>query len=152
MYVGNDPVNFLDPSGLTTIGFSAYAIFGGGAKLSVTDKGWSVCVEIGLGKGGGLEVDPNPFGGLEKSGDKIKASIDLSYGPAGAGYEVSIDECGKPNHGPKFKLGPLEAKRGELTLNGNPGEALLDTLLPEGGYKVVAVAKVAAQSCRGGTW
>ena len=60
-YASDDPVNQHDPTGLASIGFSAYpgpGAPGGGVKLGIGSDAWSICLEGGAGWGGGFEVDP----------------------------------------------------------------------------------------------
>ena len=47
-YVGNDPASAVDPGGLFSVEASAYEGLGGGAKLSLTKEGFSLCAELGV--------------------------------------------------------------------------------------------------------
>src|SRR5205085_1791525 len=57
-YAGNDPVGYVDVTGLWTSGVSGYDVFGGGVSLTSDMSGFKICVEVGVGFGGGIEIDP----------------------------------------------------------------------------------------------
>ena len=81
IYAQNDPINFRDPSGLYCVGASGYYGFGGGGKVCADEKGWSLCVEAGVGLGSSL--------GSETSGGGD--SISLSGGASVSGGVGGID-------------------------------------------------------------
>ena len=65
-YASNSPVSFRDPSGTFSISYSAYAGAGGGFSLYIDPSAFfdskkplitGLCVEGGLGLGGGFETD-----------------------------------------------------------------------------------------------
>jgi hypothetical protein len=58
VYVDNDPVTKADPGGVASLGASAYEGLGGGFKLAFTNKGVSMCFELGVGIGDSIEVNP----------------------------------------------------------------------------------------------
>jgi hypothetical protein len=105
VYVANDPVNLVDPTGLFCIGGSGYSGIGAGAQVCVTDKGVSVCAEVGFGAGGGLNVDP--FSGLTPDGQYFDVAANLSAGPLGAGLNFTLDDCGNAKLTPQCKAGPF---------------------------------------------
>jgi RHS repeat-associated protein len=106
-YAGNQPVALHDPSGLVSVGGSAYVGVGAGAKLGITGSGISVCVETGLGIGTDLELEGS---------DKLD--------PEGTSVEAEA----------KFTLGPLEGKA-SAELSGDRGlctNAKVKLSLPDG--------------------
>ena len=60
-YVLNDPVNFVDPSGLVSATFSIFAGVGGTFTFGLDNQG-DAFFEFGLGLGGGLSLDIDPAG------------------------------------------------------------------------------------------
>ena len=76
LYAGNNPITQKDPSGLACAGWSMYATFGGGFQFCRDNKldwgaDWSVCVEGGLGGGGGVDIDV--VGGAQDTGAAVFA-------------------------------------------------------------------------------
>jgi RHS repeat-associated protein len=68
VYVGSNPISLRDPLGLWCFGGSFYATLGGGAQYCLDrEKGFSLCVEAGLGVGG----DVNLSGGSIPDADEI---------------------------------------------------------------------------------
>jgi len=150
-YAGNDPIGRRDESGLFSIGFSGYAGVGGGAKLSwEPGKGFSVCAEVGLGGGGGFELDLD--GKVDGDKDTVGAELSVEVGPIGAGAKWELDDCGNMKLEAKGKIGPAEfSTDGEDKLAADPLDfpdllELMDAALDS---KVKIQGKVAAQSCRG---
>jgi RHS repeat-associated protein len=162
LYVGADPVNLRDPTGLASIGFSAYAGLGGGVKLGFGDGHASLCFEVGFGVGAGVSV--SPIEGADRSGDNIVAAAGASCGPIGLGAEIKLTDCGTLETKGSFGVGPLGSETsatyadgewsvsgGNVTVGGEPGDlgsSLLDVALPEGEWKCKPQAKIAAESCR----
>lgn len=154
-YAGGNPVSLRDPLGLFSIAFSTYAGIGAGVKVSVTSQGMSVCAEVGLGVGGGVEI--NPFGALEKSGDSIKAEAALKYGSVSLGGEIKLDDCGNLTSKLTVGVGPFVADTSDgASVSGDEfGKNVLDDILeaPKPGkdapFGVKPELKVAAESCRG---
>ena len=112
VYAGNNPVQRRDPSGLFSVGGSAYGGPGVGGKISVTTKGVSFCVEAGVGVGGGIEVDP--FGGLDNdtNGVLVGAEATVNFaGVANIGVAAQVSPCGAPSvtikHGVGFLTGSV---------------------------------------------
>jgi len=105
VYVANDPVNLVDPTGLFCIGGSSYAGVGAGFQVCVSDQGLSVCAEVGFGAGGGLNVDP--FSGLTRDGQYLDVAANLGAGPLGAGLNFTLDDCGNAKLTPQCNAGPF---------------------------------------------
>ncbi len=101
VYVGNNPVNLRDPSGLFCIGGSAYAIFGGGGQFCINGEGISVCAEVGFGAGTSVEI--NPFQGLAETGSEF--GLQLGVGPASG--ELTLDDCGNLMFSAGLGIGPF---------------------------------------------
>ena len=141
VYVGNNPVGYRDPLGLFCIGANAYGGFGGGIKLCVDDDGLSVCGEIGVGIGGGVEADP--FGSIDKNGGKVKAEGKCQLGPAGIGGGIQSGECG-PEGQIKTCVGPAC-----MAVNGSG-----DVTVTAENYKfdVGCDAKLAWEQCGQARW
>jgi RHS repeat-associated protein len=64
-YAAGDPINQFDPTGLGSITISFYSGIGGGITIAYGDGHLSAGFEIGVGKGVGVDVNPNttPFRG-----------------------------------------------------------------------------------------
>jgi RHS repeat-associated protein len=94
-YADGDPIQRSDPTGFLSGGGSACVDGGcGGGKFAWTDKGISVCVEIGVGWGNSFDI--NPFGALDKDGAYIKAQAELAVGPFASTQltgELGLDGC-----------------------------------------------------------
>ncbi len=119
VYVGNDPLNFIDPTGLWSLDISFYNGIGGGITLSQkAGQGISGGYEIGVGRGVGFEFDPDAdpmvgdpwwtsqaqlFGELEGRLGPIRTSFraECNEDPAAPG------EFGSPTFQEKFCLGPF---------------------------------------------
>jgi len=107
VYVGNNPVNNHDPSGLFCVGVSAYAVGGLGVQTCITGDGASVCGEVGIGVGVSVGVDN---GGLEKTGTEIGAEASVDCGPAEIGAGASLDSSGCAKGKVTVRLGPITAE------------------------------------------
>ncbi|HKP21479.1 MAG TPA: RHS repeat-associated core domain-containing protein, partial [Thermoleophilaceae bacterium] len=111
-YVGSNPTTLTDPTGLVCVGFSAYEGVGGGLQFcrdnSIDDAGWSICGELGVGLGGGWDVDLN--GGAAETGGAIVAEATYKFGTAGGtlGGELDLD-CLNFKSSTKAQLGPFAA-------------------------------------------
>ena len=90
-YVGNDPIDFRDPTGMFCVGGSVYDGVGVGTELCFTDKGMSACVEAGVGAGESLEV--NPFGGLATQGLSVVGEIQASAEVGTAAATWTLTPC-----------------------------------------------------------
>ena len=92
-YVGSNPTTLTDPTGLVCVGFSAYEVFGGGVQLcrdnSLDKADWSLCAELGVGVGGGLDVDLE--GGAQDTGAAIVAEATWREGWAGGTLGGEVD-------------------------------------------------------------
>jgi RHS repeat-associated protein len=105
-YVGNDLINKFDPVGLWSAGGSAYEGIGGGFRFGMTNEGFSLCAEIGIG--GGDSFDYSPSGGLDENGVSVEASVALKAGALGnLEASAAIDDCGKLKQKRKACVGPL---------------------------------------------
>ncbi|MDX8255119.1 RHS repeat-associated core domain-containing protein [Acinetobacter pittii] len=58
-YVGNNPVNFIDPYGLWSLSIEGYYGVGGGASISYNNGTLEVLGKVGVGLGAGVGLDPN---------------------------------------------------------------------------------------------
>jgi RHS repeat-associated protein len=110
-YANNNPVTNRDPSGLVCGGFSAYAVGGGGIQVCRDNKidgaDWSVCLEGGLGLGGGPEVDV--LGGAADTGHSIVAEVTGKIGWAGGTLGGELDlNCFNGKLGAKVFAGPVQ--------------------------------------------
>ena len=116
-YANNNPITQRDPSGLACVGWSMYATFGGGIQFCRDNKldwdaDWSVCVEGGVGGGGGLDVDV--VGGAQDTGVAAFAEATLKLGMVGGTVGGELD------------LGCMNAKAGAKVMYGF-GTAGIDT-------------------------
>lgn len=105
VYVGNNPVNLRDPSGLFCIGGSLYGGFGGGGQLCITGAGASLCAEVGFGVGSSVEVVP--FGDLARNGSEVGIQGELTFAGIGPGGELTLDDCGTLKFTGAMKVGPF---------------------------------------------
>ncbi|MDF2961041.1 MAG: hypothetical protein K0S39_2776, partial [Paenibacillus sp.] len=124
-YVNNNPVQLRDPCGLFCIGFTAYTGLGGGGKVCFTDEGVSGCGEVGVGVGGGLEV--NPFEDLSKTELTAELTGKVSFGPASltVGGRVKSQwngDCLEAEPVAKFEAGPFSADLANLSKSGVKGK------------------------------
>jgi RHS repeat-associated protein len=147
-YVNNNPVTQKDPTGLTCGGWSGYAVFGGGFQLCRDNKWdaveaqWSFCGEVGVGEGGGAELDFAQ--GAQDPVTSIVAEVSGKAGIFGAtvGGELNLD-CmqgkitGKVNAGPVM-IGASTAD--EITIGATEWDNL-------GKWGAKVEAKVAVKKC-----
>jgi RHS repeat-associated protein len=100
-YVGNNPINFRDPTGLICIGGSYYRLFGGGATFCFDNQGTSLCLEVGLEvstkPGGGkstFDLD-GPMANLDAGGrDYTELGVKAKCGPISLESKLKLDDCG----------------------------------------------------------
>ncbi|HEV7493627.1 RHS repeat-associated core domain-containing protein [Baekduia sp.] len=102
-YVGGDPVQLSDPLGLVSAGATLCEGLCVGMKWSITDKGFSACVEGGFGEG--IDIEITPDGKLDDNKAYLKGSAELNIGPL-AQYELSEEvssdgHCRKAMHNHK---------------------------------------------------
>jgi len=108
-YVGGNPINYIDPLGLWSLGFQSYSGFGGGVVLAGEGLHFTSITFRG-GVGVGVGIDFNPWGGPpdEKApchSDSIGvfAEGELGLGPLGVGQGVNyggtrwFDQAGRPH-------------------------------------------------------
>ncbi len=109
-YVNSDPVSKRDPTGQFCIGGSLYVAVGGGSQFCYDpDKNQkSLCLEVGVGEGGGLELDP--FAGAQS--DSFKAFVQLTgklgVGQVGGSVELDLN-CFNVTAGVSAGAGPFVA-------------------------------------------
>jgi len=115
VYVGNNPVNLRDPSGLFCIGGSLYAGFGGGGQFCVTGEGVSLCAEVGFGVGTSVEI--NPFQGLAENSSEV--GIQMGIGPVSG--EFTLDDCGNLKFTAGLGVGPFSKSASYDFLDGKWG-------------------------------
>lgn len=122
-YVNNNPVSLRDPCGMFCIGASGYYGLGGGGKVCLTKEGFSSCIEVGVGIGGGFEI--NPFEDLSASGPELELALKGAVGPVGLTLGGKLNDkwgggCLDPSGIAKLSVGPFTA---DLT---NPSESSFD--------------------------
>jgi RHS repeat-associated protein len=93
-YANNNPITQKDPTGLGCGGWSMYSVFGGGFQFCRDNKldwgaDWSVCVEGGLGAGGGLDIDA--VGGAQDTGAAVFAEATAKLGMVGGTVGGELD-------------------------------------------------------------
>jgi len=111
VYVASDPINFIDPLGLWSVSFDAYAGAGGGVTFGYNEStgGWFGGGRVGFGVGGGFNFnasDKGPEGETcSRSGTKFGTfgSVGASVGPLGGSYGF---EGGRYTSGGSFSKEP----------------------------------------------
>jgi RHS repeat-associated protein len=144
-YVGNNPVNLVDPTGLLGIELSGGEGIGGGVKGSITSEGTSFCVEVGFVVGGGLEVDPT--GDLDPPTVYAKAELAGKLGPISGQIGAKADECMNDEVKAKVCSGPMCAEADLLT--GKMGSTMSP---PEKGWTKMRGAKIEGKAVVGKCW
>ncbi len=147
VYVSNNPVSFWDPLGLFSFGMSAYEGIGGGFKISwVPGKGFSTCFEIGIGLGGGIDV--NPTGGLDKTDVSSVFELGGNAGPLGISLQAKHGEKCGDSFGAKVTAGPFSYDTSSGFSAGGSVDDLGKTMNQiANSTKVGAVGKMAAEVC-----
>ncbi|HEX6025802.1 MAG TPA: RHS repeat-associated core domain-containing protein [Solirubrobacter sp.] len=93
VYANNNPITLKDPTGLSCISWAGYATFGGGIQLcrdnKIENADWSICVEAGVGAGGGFEADL--AGSAASTGVSVFAEASAKLGMVGATIGGELD-------------------------------------------------------------
>jgi RHS repeat-associated protein len=93
VYVGNNPVTLIDPSGAAfTFGGSAYGGIGGGVQISIGSDGITFCSEIGIGVGAGIDLDL--VSDRPPNGTSFVAEASATIGGLGSGVGFQVDDEG----------------------------------------------------------
>gem|GEM_PF-7099372 len=101
----NEPGLLRDPCGQFCVGSNAYTGVGAGAKVCLTDEGFSFCLEGGLGVGGGLEV--SPFEDLSKNEMLLEATGKAKLGTSCQASRSRWNSSTAPRvRHPAFRLRP----------------------------------------------
>ena len=116
-YASNSPVSFRDPTGTFSISYSAYAGAGGGFSLYIDPSAFfdskkplitGLCVEGGLGLGGGIETDvleaAPTKSGLSAIGE-LTFKIPLVGAKVGGEFDLI---CGTGKHKGGINAGPYQ--------------------------------------------
>ncbi len=111
-YAASNPVQNRDPSGLVCASFGAFGGAGGGIQFcrdnTIEKANWSMCAELGVGVGGGVEIDA--MAGAAETGGAITAELTGKAGIFGGtiGGEMDLD-CFNVKGGAKVQAGPVKA-------------------------------------------
>jgi RHS repeat-associated protein len=162
VYVGNDPVNRRDPSGLASGSVTGYFGVGGGFSFSENDGTRAFCAEIGFGFGGGVELNATDTK-VDSDGWKIVEELSVKGGPCEAKAAFTSDECGYAGdpgpddfqpHEARFEAGAkcfgLGAKlKGTVELEGETEADLAphDWKKTIGDFGAKLVGKIAQKNC-----
>jgi len=111
VYVGNNPVSKRDPSGLICVGGGIYSIGGGGGKLCYDNGKWSLCLEIGLGVGGGISLDLDASTAPRSDADYVEAKASIGCGPFKTTTGLKLDDCGNFLLSSEQQFGVYKKKR-----------------------------------------
>jgi hypothetical protein len=131
-YVGSDPLRFIDPFGLWSIKFSAYAGRGGSASFGYRNGNFFFRGGLGVGLGGGVKFypdtefpdSPNACGCSERAFIGGSGSLGATLGPASrelkgeAGWIVYKDCEGKT------RVDYIERIKEDYSLRGGAGWGL----------------------------
>src|SRR6056297_2764859 len=152
-YVGNNPVQYRDPSGLFCVGGELFKGIGGGGEVCYKDGKASACAEVGLGVGGGLKLQPRAD--PKKSELFVQGEIGVGAGPLGVSASTKFTNCGDFTGGSldlevdakgSTPLGDFSAENGFEPGTNKGLDSLAEALLKRGG-KIGAVAKKTAGGC-----
>ena len=107
VYVGNNPVQFRDPTGMGVgIGASLFAGIGFEADIMIGKEGISACFGVGVGVGDGLGIKTGDV--VARSGLYTSAELTAKFGPVDFSSGFEIDPCGELKGSPlKFTAGPF---------------------------------------------
>lgn len=111
-YAASNPIQNRDPSGLVCASFGAFGGAGGGIQFcrdnTIEKANWSMCAEIGVGVGGGVEIDA--MAGAADTGGAIVAELTGKAGIFGGtiGGEMDLD-CFNLKGSSKVQAGPVKA-------------------------------------------
>jgi len=90
-YCGNNPTNFIDPSGLWQFTFGGAIGLGGRITFGKNNGRWNVGFAFGYGLGGMVEITPSTIENSSASeGDSLNIGIEVS-GSAKVGIPKVID-------------------------------------------------------------
>lgn len=161
VYVGNNPIQRRDPSGLFSLGVGGFAGVGGGLHFSAANGKMALCAEFGLGLGGGIDLDPFTTN-VETDGWKLITEVGAGFGPCKVGLSATADECGTESEDIRFKptqnrfdgtlgCGPINFENGDLVLKkGLEGldDAVDDIHKSSGSFGAVkAEGKISMRNC-----
>ena len=145
VYVGNNPVNHRDITGLFSMEASAYLGFGGGLKFAYENGRAALCAEGGVGLGGGIGGDLD--GKVPEDGNSVVTALGYGCGPAGIGGECELTP---PTRSGCHKLGTdckLEASLGNLKADTSDGFQVKGDAPTGGKGACGASGKLAVKGC-----
>lgn len=149
-YVRGNPITYRDPTGLFCIGGSLYVGGGIGGSLCFGEGNTGVCVEAGLGLGGGLDVQP--FGEHPGNVTEIDINAKGSIGPGGFDIGTKINSCGKTTFDFNGNIGPVQVPIVQSQSGSKYTRGAFDGTLKEvplrGKTSLSIEAKVAGRRCR----
>ncbi len=163
-YVGSNPVDVVDPSGLFAYGLTVCDLVCVGTKLSLTRDGLSACAELGFGSGSSTVIDP--MSGLDENGFSLegKISAKISVISAEMGFEAS--ECANIKPKAQICVGPVCEKvgktntlgddllkpKGKISLEADKNDGSVKAKNPLAGSEAKVSAKIAAKVCQQVKW
>ena len=114
-----------------------------------TDKGWSLCPEVGFGVGEGAEISTTPVPGpgraanapgfgLAADGLDTAGELKGGCGPAQLGVNFSLDRCGKGNCSGQAAIFVADCRTGDTSESYQ---------IPFGERECDISAKLAARNC-----
>jgi RHS repeat-associated protein len=148
-YAGSNPTGVRDPTGLECFSFGGYSGIGGGIQYCRKDGKQSICGEVGVGAGGGVEYDP--FGGVAEDGATLVGEVTGKWGPASGtlGFETDLD-CFNTKGSAKVGLAPLGISAGVDTdgqFSSSFGPSDDGEQTPDGKWGAKTEGKVAVKAC-----
>jgi hypothetical protein len=149
-YANNSPADMRDPTGLLSIGVSAYLGIGGGVNFGFGWDGWSYCGEMGVGLGVSAEADP--FADPAEAGDTNFGEAGGKAGFWGGGLAAEQSDC--PPYGESDVKVTAKVSGGPITVavDSENGMAKPAVSGSADAIELKAQGKAGKRRCINGSW